>query len=94
MSVKGFSQIFLDNIKALVNKFKRQEKQIFLVGDFDINYLDYSWNTIVSDFSNHAYQNSIFPVMNRPTRVTKTSTTIIDHILINSIRDSHCIVVL
>ena len=42
MSVKGFSQIFLDNIKALVNKFKRQEKQIFLVGDFDINYLDYS----------------------------------------------------
>ena len=31
---RGNSQIFLDNIKFLVNKFKGQEKQIFLAGDF------------------------------------------------------------
>ena len=58
------SQFFLDNTKVLVNKFKGQEKQIFLAGDFNINSLDYSRNTIVCDFFNLAFQNSIFPVIN------------------------------
>ena len=86
--LRGNSQFFLDNINVLVNKFKGQEKQIFLAGDFNINSLDYSRNTIVRDFFNLAFQNSIFPVINRPTRVTKTSATIIDHILTNTIIDS------
>ena len=68
----------------------KDKRNIFLAGDFNINSLDYSWNTIVivRDFFNLAFQNSIFPVINRPTRVTKTSATIIDHILTNSIIDS------
>ena len=78
----------MDNIKVLVNKFKEQEKQIFLAGDFNVNFLDYSRNLIVRDVFNLAFQNSIFPVINRPTRVTKTSATIIDHILISRIIDS------
>ena len=78
----------MDNIKILLKKFKRQKKQIFLAGDFNINSLNYSWNIIVHDFLNLAFHNSIFPVINRPTRVTKTSATIIEHILTNSIIDS------
>ena len=68
--------------------FKGQEKRMFLGGHFNINSLDYSQNTIVHDFFNLAFQNSIFPVKNRPTRVTKNSATIIDHILTNTIIDS------
>ena len=78
------SQFFLDNIKVL-NKFKGQ---IFLAGDFDINSLDYSRNRIVHDFFNCAFQNGIFLAIYGPTRVTKNSATIIDHILINTITDS------
>ena len=78
----------MDNIKVLVNKFKGQEKQILLVGDFNVNTLGYSRNTIVCDFFNLAFRNSIFPVINRPKRVTKTSATMIDHILKNSTIDS------
>ena len=59
-----------------------------MAGDFNINSLDYSRNTIVRDFLNLAFQNSIFPVINRPTRVTKTSATIIEYVLTNSIIDS------
>ena len=62
---------FWGNIKVLVNKFKGQKKQIFLAGDFDINSLDYSRNTIVRDFLNLAFQNSTFRVINRPRKVTK-----------------------
>ena len=39
---RGNSQIFLDDIKVLLNKPKGQEKQICLAGDFNINSLDYS----------------------------------------------------
>ena len=78
----------MDNKKILLNKFKGQKKQVFLAGDFNINSLNYSWNTIVHDFLNLAFHNSIFPVINRPTRVTKTCATIIEHILANSIIDS------
>ena len=68
----------MDNIKVLVNKFKGQEKQILLASDFNINTLGYSRNTIVRDFFNLAFRKSIFPVINRPKRVTKTSATMID----------------
>ena len=41
------------------------------------------------DFFNFVFQNGIFPVINRPTRVTKLSATIIDYILTNTSVDSH-----
>ena len=45
-------------------------------------------NTNVRDFFNLIFQNGIFPLINRPTRVTKSSATIIDHVLTNTIIDS------
>ena len=59
-----------------------------MAGDFNINSLDYSRITIVRDFFNLAFQNSLFLVINRPTRVTKTNATKIHHILTNTIIDS------
>ena len=53
-----------------------------------MNSLDYSINTNVRDFFNLIFQNGIFPLINRPTRVTKSSATIIDHVLTNTIIDS------
>ena len=84
---RGDSQKFLDEIKNLTGKIKKQEKPLFLTGDFNINSLDYSRNIFVRDFFNLVFQNGIFPVINRPTRVTKTSATVIDHILTNTIID-------
>ena len=59
-----------------------------MAGDFNINSLDYSRNRIVRDFFNFAFQNGIFLVIYGPTRVTKNSATIIDHILTNTITGS------
>ena len=47
--------------------------------------MDYSRNIHVRDFFNFVFQNGIFHVINRPTRV---SATIIDHILTNTLIDS------
>ena len=69
------------------NKF--QDKPLFLVVDLNTNSLDYSRNTHVCDFFNFIFRNGIFPKINRPTRVTKSSATIIDHILKITLIDSH-----
>ena len=52
-----------------------------------INFFDYPRNTITCDFFNLAFQISVFLVINRSTRVTKTRVTIIKHIFTNSIID-------
>ena len=53
-----------------------------------MNSLDYSINTNIRDFFNLIFQNGVFPLLNRPTRVTKSSAAIIDHVLTNTIIDS------
>ena len=86
---RGDAHKFLDEMKGHIIKNKFQEKPLFLVGDLNINSLDYSRNTHVRDFFNFLFQNDIFPVINRPTRVTKSSAAIIDNILTNTLIDSH-----
>ena len=45
-------------------------------------------NTIVLDFFNLIFQNALFPLTSRSTRVTKPNAAIIDVALTNSIIDS------
>ena len=71
-------------MKGHIIKNKLQEKPLFLVNDLNINSLDYSRNTHVRDFFNFVFENGKSSVINRPTRVTKSSATIIDHILTNT----------
>ena len=49
--------------------------------------MDYATNNHVQNFFNLDFENGVFPVRNRPTRITKTSETAIDHILTNNILD-------
>ena len=62
---------------------------MFLVGDLNINSLDYSRNIYVRDFFNFVFQNGIFSVINTPTKGAKSSVSVIGHILANTISDSH-----
>ena len=83
---RGDSHKFLNEIKTVISK--NHEKPLFLVGDLNINSLDYWKNPNVRDFINLISQNDVFPLVNRPTRVTKISVTIIDHVLPHTIIDS------
>ena len=83
---RGDSHKFLNEIKTVI--CKNHEKTLFLVGDLNINSLDYWKNPNVRDFINLISQNDVFPLVNRPTRVTKISVTIIDHVLPHTIIDS------
>ena len=76
-------------MKGHIIKNKFQEKPLLIVGELNINFSDYSRNIHVRNFFNFVFQNDIFPGINRPTRVTKSSATVIDHILTSTLIDSH-----
>ena len=82
---RGNAHKCLNGMKGHIIKYKFQENPLFLVVNLNINSLDYSRNKYVCDFFNFVFQNDIIPVINRPTRVTKLSATVIDHILTNTI---------
>ena len=84
---RGNQSKFLEEIEQVVQNSKHSTKSFFLVGDLNLNSLDYASSTPVKNFFNLAFENGIFPAINRPTRVTWANATTIDHILTNAIMD-------
>ena len=72
------------HITCVFEKLSRENKKVFMVGDFNMNSLDYSANAKVKHFIDLMFSNGLLSVINRPTRTTKRSASCIDHIYINS----------
>ena len=62
---------------------KPKNKKSYLIKDLSLNLLDHRTNTKVKDYLNLTFQNFLIPVINKPTRITKTKATLTDHILTN-----------
>ena len=54
-----------------------------MVEDLNLNFLDHKTKTKVKDYLNLTFLNFLIPIINKPTRITKTNATLIDHILTN-----------
>ena len=55
----------------------------YLLGDININLMNFANHNYTSDYQYIMYSNGFIPVINRPTRVTYHSETLIDHIFVN-----------
>ena len=56
-------------------------KELVLVGDFNINVLDFNESQMVQNFVNLMFRHGLIPTINKTTRVTKNTATAIDHII-------------
>ena len=56
-----------------------------MVGDFNINILDFNESKIVQNFVNLMFRHGLIPTINKPTCVTKDTATEIHHIITNSV---------
>ena len=54
-----------------------------MIGDFNLNALKYEEKSLIRDFYDNLFQYGIVPLINKPTRVTSNSATLIDNILTN-----------
>ena len=82
---RGDPNIFTSKIKELAERNKQKQKPLVLIGDLKLNSLNYATDNHVQNFFNLPFENGVFPVINRPTAITKTSESAIDHILANTI---------
>ena len=78
-------EIFLKNVFSIT---KISNKVHHIEGDFNLNLLDHENSRKVQGFLNLIYQNCMIPTINKPTRVTRETSTAIDHILTNSFIDT------
>ena len=71
---------YLDNLIQQVNN-----KNFFLVGDFNINLTHYETHSGTKNFMDTLFSYGIRPLINKPTRITVDSSTLIDNIFTNSL---------
>ena len=79
----GNTRSFNKHLENIYNISSNEKKLLFILGDFNINCLNYNSDNIVNEFYNGAFSHGIIPLINRPTRVTTKSCTLIDNILTN-----------
>ena len=79
---------FKDHLKTVFSKLKHSNKKLYLTGDFNLNLLDYTTNTKVKTFVNLLFQHGLIPLINKPTRVTRRTATVIDLIITNQFDNS------
>ena len=60
------------------------QKVCYFTGDLNIDFLKSDAHKQTSDFIELIYSFGVFPLICKPTRVTKDTATLIDHILTNN----------
>ena len=84
MEPKDFNDTFLQN---LMEKLSFENKNIILMGDFNIDILKYDTNKDSEEFLDKMYTNFLLPYITSPSRVTRRSQTLIDNFFSNIIEE-------
>ena len=74
---------FNNHINQMLEKVSKEQKQIFLLGDFNINLLNYNVYQPTNHFLDSLASNSIISYVLQPTRLTSHSKTLTDNIFSN-----------
>ena len=82
MDVTYFNKNYLNPV---LDKLSKESKQVFLLGDFNIDLLNYNDHQPTNEFLNSLASNSFLPYILQPTRFTSYSKTLIDNIFSNVI---------
>ena len=62
-----------------------KNKLCYFLGDYDINILNYESHRATADFADILYSYVLFPLINRPTRITSNSATLIDNVFTDNL---------
>ena len=71
---------FIQYLDTVFSKAKIERKCVFLMGDLNINLLNYDSNNTRNEFLNFMVSQYLLPHILHPTRITDHSSTIIDNI--------------
>ena len=76
-------EVFYNNFSEILTKIGLEKRPTYLLGDFNIDLLKYGNELRTQKFINLLLSNGFYPRIDRPTRLTDTSATLIDQIFVN-----------
>ena len=79
----GHPNMDLDESNLLLDKISKENKSIFLLGDFNVDLLKYDHHAPTNEFLDSLSSHMFLPHIIQPTRVTSNSKTLIDNIFSN-----------
>ena len=74
---------FLDHLSNCINKITKENRPSFICGDFNFDLLKLSNHQATNNFLNTFYSGSFYPLIDKPTRVTTKSSSLLDNIFTN-----------
>ena len=80
---------FSDYFQLTLSNLAKENKLIAVMGDFNIDLLKYDNHTPSNDFINMMFSYHFQPSILHPTRITDSSSTIIDNIYVNNATESN-----
>ena len=78
-SLQEFTQYMINTLL----KLNKENKEIYICGDFNIDLLKYDEDIVAQEFYNLMTSNGFIPQITLPTRITDSSMTLIDNIYSN-----------
>ena len=76
--------VFSDHLQEKLSLIQNENKLIFVMGDFNNNLMNYENPTPTNDFINMMFSQHLQPSVLHPTRLTDTTSTLIDNIYVNN----------
>jgi hypothetical protein len=74
-----------------MTKINNENKNIYLLGDFNINIMHYDTHTSTAEFLDLMYTSSMLPLITKPTRITNNTYSLIDNIFHNDVLQNYFI---
>ena len=72
-------------LSKVLENISREQKSVFLLGDFNVNLLNYNEHNKTNEFLDFFASNYFIPLILQPIRITSPSNTLIDNIFSNFI---------
>jgi hypothetical protein len=73
--------IFTESLEKTLSKINKKNNYCFIAGDFNIDLLKFENNPHIDSHLNTIISSNFFPSILSPTRITSSSTTLIDNIM-------------
>ena len=78
---------FVFYFKNLLDTIRSEHKICYFLGDFNVDLFKIDIHKPTSDFLDSMYSHLYIPLINRPTRVTQETSTLIDNIFTNNLNN-------
>ena len=76
---------FIDEMEVVLEKMSSENKKCYLLGDFNIDLLKFETHNQTLELLNLLYSFTFRPLIDKPTRITSSTATLIDNVFTNDI---------